>query len=72
LPENEHAKNKKDSIDNTGNDYPFKQPVCLYKAMSFSPGLDSYDNFFEQSLNLYGKYKLQGTRNKPQGVRCKK
>jgi hypothetical protein len=56
LPEKKHARYEKNSINDAGYNNPLKEPVFLYKPVSFSPGLNSYDNFFQQSLKLRGKY----------------
>jgi hypothetical protein len=57
LPEKKHTRNKKKSINDTGYNDPLKKPVFLNKPVGFSPGLNCYDNFFQQSLKLRGKYK---------------
>ena len=64
LPEKIHAYTKKDGINNSGYDYPFPKPVFLNETVRFRIRLNSYDNFFEQELNLLSKYKKQGTRSK--------
>lgn len=57
LPEDEHANDKEEGIYNTGDDDPAEQPVLFNEPLGFSPGLDCYYDFFEQSLNLGGKYR---------------
>lgn len=51
-----HTDNKQKSIKKTGNKNPFPESVLHDEMMRFNIGLDSYDNFLKQDLNL-GKYK---------------
>jgi DNA-3-methyladenine glycosylase len=57
LPEEQHANNEQERIDDAGNNDPAKKVVLLDKALCFSPGLDCYYDFFQQNLNLVGKYR---------------
>ena len=47
-----HACHKKYSIDNTRNNDPFPEFMLPDKLVYFSKGLDGYDYFFEQAVNL--------------------
>lgn len=50
-----HADGEKHGIKQAGDENPFPEPVPDDELMRFKIGLDGYDDFFEQSLNL-GKY----------------
>ena len=56
MPEKKHAGNKKEGIDNTGDDDPPEKLMLLDEQAGFFPAPDRDDYFFEQSLNLVGKY----------------
>lgn len=56
LPEEKHAQEKKNTVNDTGYQYPPEQLVLLDKAVCFAPRLNCYDDFFEQIGKLVGKY----------------
>lgn len=47
-----HADHEKDCIQQTREYNPFPKPVLDYKMMSLKIGLDGYDNFFKQGIDL--------------------
>jgi hypothetical protein len=47
-----HAKSEKSCINDSGNDDPFPKLVSLYENVCFRIGLESYNNFFQQNINL--------------------
>jgi hypothetical protein len=51
-----HADRKKNGINQTGENDPFPKPVFYNKIMCLKIGLNSYDDFFQQDLDLC-KYK---------------
>jgi hypothetical protein len=51
-PEVVHANRKQKHINNSGNQYPLPQLMFLNKVVCIKIGLDGYDDFLEQVLDL--------------------
>ena len=51
-----HADGKKDSIKQTGDNNPFPEFMFYNKLVRFKIGLDRYDDFLQQDIDLC-KYK---------------
>ena len=51
-PEVVHANSKQKHVNNSGNQYPLPQPVLSNKVVRIKIGLDGYDDFFQQILDL--------------------
>ena len=47
-----YADSEKNSINDSGYDDPFPKLVNLYETVRFRIGLDGYNNFFQQNINL--------------------
>ena len=47
-----YANSEKNSINDSRNDDPFPKLMCLYEIVCFRIGLESYNNFFQQNINL--------------------
>ncbi len=58
MPEKIDANYKKDSINNSGNQYPFPQFIFYNKPVCFKICGDGYDDFFEQRLMIMDKQSL--------------